>query len=108
MVSTENLLNYQYWIILFAVNTNSSGKHLGDVISQNEQPIDFLSQRLNNLQHKYTMTDKKNIIIIEPLHKLCGLLIGYKINVLSYHKNMVYVATLSRSYHMMHWRLIIE
>ena len=42
MVSDDNLLSYTYWKIPFTVHTDASDKQLGDIISHNNQPIDFL------------------------------------------------------------------
>ena len=39
--STESLLSYPGWRILFWVHTNSSDKQLVAVISQNNKPISF-------------------------------------------------------------------
>ena len=45
---------------------------------------------------------------MECLKQFRGIIFGYEINVFSYHKNLVYVATLSESQRVMHWQLIIE
>ena len=45
---------------------------------------------------------------MECLNKFLGILFGYEINVLSYHKNLVYAATLSESQRVMRWRIILE
>ena len=47
-------------------------------------------------------------MVLECLKKFQGILFGYEINVFSYHKNLVYVATLSESQRVIHWQLIIE
>ena len=41
MVSDETLLNYTYWKIPFTIRNYASDKQLGDVIIQNNKPIDF-------------------------------------------------------------------
>ena len=45
---------------------------------------------------------------MESLEKFGGIFFGYEINVLSYHKNIVYDATLSESQRVMLWQLILE
>ena len=58
MVSAETLLSYPDWKLPFTVHTGESDKQLGDVISQNNKPIDFLSRRLSKPQCNYTTTEK--------------------------------------------------
>ena len=45
---------------------------------------------------------------MECFKKFRGILFGYEINVFSYHKNLVYAATLSESQRLMCWKLILE
>ena len=58
MVSSETLLSYPYWKIPSPVHTDASDKHLGDVISQNNKYIVFLSIRLRRPKCNYA-TNKK-------------------------------------------------
>ena len=44
---------------------------------------------------------------MECLKQFLGIIFGYEINVFSYHKNLVYAATLSEYQRVMRWRLII-
>ena len=44
----------------------------------------------------------------ECLKHFQGILFGYEINVLLYHKNLVYAATLSESQRVMRWQIILE
>ena len=101
VVSAETLLSYPYWTITFKVHNDASDKHLGDVISQNNKPIDLLSIRFINPQSNYTTTDKEPLAIVEFLKQFRGILFGYEINVFSYHKNLVCAATLSESQRLM-------
>ena len=43
IISKETLLNYPDWTIPFTIHTDASDKQMGDVISQNNKPIAFLS-----------------------------------------------------------------
>ena len=52
---------------------------------------------ISNPQHNYTMTENELLWIEEFLNKIRGIIFVYKITVFSYHKNMVYAATLSES-----------
>ena len=47
-------------------------------------------------------------MIVEYLKQFRGLLFGYEIEIFSDPKNLSYAATLSKSQHVMHWKLIIE
>ena len=50
MDSAEMLLSYPDWKLPFKVHTDDSDKQLGDVISQNNKPITFLSIILSKPQ----------------------------------------------------------
>ena len=108
MVSAQKLLSYPYWKLTFIVHTDASDKQLGDVISHNNKPIAFFSRILIKPQRNCTMTEKEILAIVECLKQFRGIIFGYKINLLSDHKNMVYAANLSESKRVMHWRLILE
>ena len=58
-VSSENLLNYPIWNILFTVYTDAYYIQLGAVISKNNKPIAFLFLRkLVDPHSDYTTTEK--------------------------------------------------
>ena len=108
MVAKETVLNYPDWTIPFDIHTDASDKQLGAVISQRGNPLAFYSRRLTKAQRNYTTTEKELLSIVECLKQFRGVLFGYKINVYSDHKNLVYTATLSESQRVMRWRLILE
>ena len=58
VVYAETLLNYTDWTIPFTIYTDSSGKQLGGVISQNDQPTALFLRKLSKPQHNYTITEK--------------------------------------------------
>ena len=97
MVSAETLLSYPYQKLTFTVHTDASDKQLGSVLIQNNKPIDLFSRKLINPKRNYTTTNKEPLAIVECLKQFCGIIFGYEINVLLYHKNLVYTATLSGS-----------
>ena len=108
MVSAKTVLSYSYWKIPFTVHTDASDKQLGAVISQNNKSIAFFPRIFIKPQFNYTMTEKELISIVGCLKQLHRILFGYEVNVFSYHKNMVYAATLSESQRAIHWRLILK
>ena len=108
MVSSETLLSYPDWKIPFTVHTDVSDKHLDAVISQNNKPIAFFSRILIKPQRNYTTNEKELLAIVEFLKQFRGIILGNEIKVLSDHKNLVYVATLSESQRVMRWRLILK
>ena len=108
MVSDETLLSYPYWRLTFTVHTDAYDKQVGDVISHNNKHVAFFSRRLSNPQRNYTKTDQKLLPIAKCLQQFQIILLGYEINALSEHKNLVYAATLSEYQKLMRCRLIIE
>jgi hypothetical protein len=101
MVSKETLLNYPDWSNPFDIHTDASDKQLGAVISQDGKLIAFFSRQLSKAQRNYTTTEKELLSIVECLKQFRGILFGYKINVFSDHKNLVYAATVSESQRVM-------
>ena len=76
MVSAETLLSYPDWKLILTVHTDASDKQLGDVIIQNNKPIDFFSKKLSNPQRTYTVTEKELLAIVECLKKYRGNIFG--------------------------------
>jgi hypothetical protein len=97
MISEEVFLTYPDWDKPFEVHTDASDKQLGAVISQDNKPIAFFSQRLSKSQRNYTTTEKELLSIVECLKQFRNILFGYEIHVYSDHKNLMYEATLSES-----------
>ena len=56
-VSEEVILAYPIYGKLFVIYTDASTKQLGAVITQNNQPIAFFSQKLTDAQTKYSVTE---------------------------------------------------
>ena len=100
--------SYPDWTVTLTINTDASDKHLGAVISPNIKTIALLWIILSKIQCNYTTTEKDILVIVEFLEKLQVILFGYEINVFSYHKNMVYAATLSEFQRVMHWQFILK
>ena len=56
MFSSEILLDYPYWKILFTINTDAYDKQLSFFISQNYKPIGLFLIKLSKPQINYTTT----------------------------------------------------
>ena len=108
MVSAETLSSYTDRKIPFTAHADASDKQLGAVINQNNKPIAFFSIIMSKPQNNYNMSDKDLLMIVECLKQFRGILFRYEINVLSYHKNLVYTETLSEYKRVMRWRLVLR
>ena len=106
--SAETLLYFLGWEIPLTVHTDESDKNFGYFISQNNKPIEFFSSRLSDPQHNYTNTDNWFILVLYCLNQFWGIFFGYKINLCSYHSNLVYSSTLSGFKIVILWILIIN
>ena len=51
----------------FEIHTDASDYQLGAVISKNNKPIAFYSNKLNPAQTRYTTTEKEFLAIVEML-----------------------------------------
>ncbi len=74
---------------VFEIYTNASSKQLGVVITQDNRPIVFFSQKLSNTQHKYSITKTELLAIVETSEEFKGMLWGQNIKVLTDHANLI-------------------
>ena len=81
---------------------------LGSVISQENRPIDFYIRKSNPAQRRYTTIENESLSIVETLREFKTILLGYKIEIHTDHKNLVHETLLMLSDRVMRWRLIIE
>jgi len=72
----------------FEIYTDASTLHLGAVITQENRPIAFFSQKLSGTQSKYTITEPELLAIVETLKEFNGMLWEQRINVYIDHKNL--------------------
>ncbi len=85
----EVVLAYPDFSTPFEIYTNASTKQLvGAVITQENRPIAFFSQKLSGAQSKYTVTELELLAIVETLKDFNGMLWGQQINVYTDHKNL--------------------
>ena len=67
IMSCETPLAYPNFIKPFIIHTDTSHAQSGVVISQDNQPIAFYSQKLNPAQTRYTVTECELLSIVETL-----------------------------------------
>ena len=102
------MLAYPNFSKKFVIHTDASDRQLGAVISQDNKPIAFYSRKLNSDQRLYTTTKRELLSNVETLKEFKTILLGYKIEIFTDHKNLVHETTLMSSDRCMRWRLIIE
>jgi hypothetical protein len=107
-IAKDVVLAYQDYSKVFEIYTDASSKQLGAVITQESRPIAFFSQKLSNMQHKYSVTRIELLAIVETLKEFKGMLWGQNIKVFTDHANLMRDALgliLDRVYQ---WRLLLE
>ena len=62
-IAREVVLAYPDYSKVFEIYTNASSKQLGAVITQENRPITFFSQKLSTTQRKYSITEIKLLAI---------------------------------------------
>jgi hypothetical protein len=84
----EVVLAYPDFSKPFEIYTDASTKQLGAVITQENRPIAFFSQKLSGKQSKYTVTKLELLANVETLKEFNGMLWRQRINVYTNHKNL--------------------
>jgi hypothetical protein len=100
-ITKDIVLAYPDYSKVFKIYTDASSKHLGAVITQDNRPIAFFSQKLSDTQRKYSVTKIELLAIVETLKELKGMLWGQNIRVFTDHANLmrdVLGLTLDRTY----------
>ena len=69
MVSSETLLSYIDWKIIFTIHPDASDKQLCAVISQNNKPITFFSRKFSKPKRNYKTTKRGVLVIVECLKR---------------------------------------
>ncbi len=63
---------------VFEIYTDASSKQLGAVITQDNRPLVFFSQKVSNTQRKYNITKTELLAIVKTLKEFKGMLWGQK------------------------------
>ncbi len=93
---------------VFEIYTNASSKQVGAVITQENRPIVFFSQKLSTTQRKYSVTKIELFAIVEILTEFKGMLWGQSIKVYTDHINLMRDALGMTLDHVYQWRLLLE
>ena len=88
------------------IHTNSSKTHRGVIISQNGKPIVFYSRKITPAQINYTATEIELLSIVETLKELCTIILGHRITLYMYRKNITFENFTTEI--VICWRLILE
>jgi hypothetical protein len=107
-IAREVVLAYPDYSQVFEISTDALSKQLGAVITQENRPIPFFSQKLSSTQRKYSVTIIELLAIVETLKEFKGMLWGQSIKMYTDHVNLIIDAlgmTLDRVYQ---WRLLLE
>jgi hypothetical protein len=107
-IAREVVLAYPDFSKVCEIYTDASSKQLGAVITQENRPIAFFSQKLSTMQRIYSVTKFEVLAIVETFKEFKGMLWGQSIKVYTDHPNLIRDAlgmTLDRAYR---WRLLLE
>jgi hypothetical protein len=107
-IAKEVVLAYPDYSKVFEIYTNASSKQLGAVITQENRPIAFFSQKLFTTQCKYSVTKIELLPIVETLIGFKWMIRGQSIKVYTYHANLIRDALGMTLEHVYQWRLLLE
>jgi RNase H-like domain found in reverse transcriptase len=106
IISRQITLTYPDFSKPFDIYTDASTRQIGAVIEQSGKPLDFYSQKLNDAQTRYTVTELELLSIVEKLQEFRTILLGHPITVYTVYKNLTddnFTTDRVRQ-----WRLILE
>ncbi len=88
-IAIEVVLAYPDYSKVFEIYTDASNKQLGAVITQENRPIAFFSQKLSTTQHKYSITEIELLAIVETWKEFKGMLWSQSIKVYTDQANLI-------------------
>jgi len=68
-INKKPILSLPYFHKLFQVKCDASGMAIGIVLSQDEKPISYFSEKLNEAKHKYASYNKEFYAVIQDFKK---------------------------------------
>jgi hypothetical protein len=107
-IAREVVLAYWDFSKVFEIFTDASSKQLGAVITQENRPIAFFSQKLSTTQRKYSVTKIELLAIVKMLKEFKGMLWGQSIKVCTDHANFIRDALCMTLGCVYQWRLLLE
>ena len=108
IIARETILAYPNFNKKFTIYTDASDFQLGAVIMQEGKPLAFYSRKLTQAQRNYTTSEKELLSIVETLKEFRNILLGYKIEIFTDHKNLTYEKEQSESQRLQRWRSLIN
>jgi hypothetical protein len=107
-IAKDVVLAYPDYSKIVEIYTDASSKQLEAIITQDNRPIAFFSQKVSDAQHKYSVTKIKLLAIVETLKEFKGMLWGQNIKVFTGHANLMRDALGLTSDRVYQWRLLLE
>ncbi len=88
-IAKDVVLAYPDYSKVFEIYTDASSKQSGVVITQDNRPITFFSQKLSDMQRKYSVTEIEQLAIVETLKEFKEMLWGQNAKVFTDHTNLM-------------------
>jgi hypothetical protein len=107
-IAKDVVLAYPNYSKVFEIYTDASRKQLGAAITQDNRPIAFFSQKLSDMQRKYSITKIEPLAIVQTLKEFKGMLWGSNIKVFTDHANLMRDALGLTSDQVYQWMLLLE
>lgn len=93
LISSHPILKYPEFDKPFIVTTDASNFAIGAVLSQNGQPVCYVSRTLNDHEKNYSTTDKEFLAIVFSINYFRPYLYGKKFKIITDHMPIKYLNT---------------
>jgi hypothetical protein len=90
IIVEEAMLTYPQFGKPFIIHSDSSEKHIGSILSQDNKPIAFFSKKMTPTQQRYPVTEQELLASVETLKYLKYMLYGQQVHIYTDHKNLTY------------------